>query len=81
MPRSNKKKKTFQPVVPVNDSAIRDLLNIEKFTMTARAIVSIVFFSVSLFQLITYRQALGDTESICGMEQQILELVIVPLSQ
>ena len=46
MPRSNKKKKIFHPVVPDSDSAIAHLLNIEKFTMIARAIVSI--FSVSL---------------------------------
>ena len=81
MPRSNKKKKTFHPAVPANDSAITDLLNIEKSTMIARAIVSRVFFSLSFFQSITYRQVLRDTESTCGMEQQIQELGTVPLSQ
>ena len=40
MPRSNKKKKTFHPVVPAFDTAIKDLLSTEKFTMIARAIVS-----------------------------------------
>ena len=40
MPRSNKKKKAFQLVIPNSDSAIADLLNMEKFTMIARAIVS-----------------------------------------
>jgi len=43
MPRSNKKKKAFHPVVPASDAAISDLLNIEKFTMITRAIVSILF--------------------------------------
>ena len=42
MPRSNKKKKAFHPVVPASDAAITDLLNIEKFTMIARAIVSVL---------------------------------------
>ena len=42
MPRSNKKKKAFHPVVPASDAAITDFLNIEKFTMIARAIVSVL---------------------------------------
>ena len=54
MPRSNKKKKTFHPVVPVSDIAIKDLLNMEKFTMIARAIVSSLFIEclLSLYLII-----------------------------
>ena len=47
MPRSNKKKKAFHQVVPAPDLAITHLLNIEKFTMIARAIVS----TISIFCL------------------------------
>ena len=43
MPRSNKKKHAFHQVVPASDVAISELLNMEKFTMIARAIVSIQF--------------------------------------
>ena len=43
MPRSNKKKHVIHQVVPARDVAISNLLNMEKFTMIARAIVSIQF--------------------------------------
>ena len=42
MPRSNKKKQTFHPVVPADDAPIAELLNKEKFLMIARAIVSVL---------------------------------------
>ena len=49
MPRSNKKKKAFHPVVPASDVVIAQLLNKEKFTMVARAIVSIQLFIVCYY--------------------------------
>ena len=49
MPRSNKKKKSFHPVVPDSDKPIAELLNMEKFTMVARAIVSIQLFIVCYY--------------------------------
>ena len=42
MPRSNKKKQTFHPVVTADDALIAKLLNKEKFLMIARAIVSVL---------------------------------------
>ena len=49
MPRSNKKKKAFHPVVPAIDSDIAHLLNMEKFTMIARSIVRIILLYCLFF--------------------------------
>ena len=63
MPRSNKKKQTFHPVVPADDAPIAELLNKEKFLMIARAIVSVFHLGYGSYHgTIFFRQVLRDME-------------------